>query len=208
MDVMRTLSMRMFGHPRGLLGRIGGAVMARMNWPAAAWGVELLQLRDNEQVLEVGCGPGVAIELLASAAPGVRVAGVDPSRLMVRLATERNAAVIARQAAGVQARPAQRRQVPPRPSGSPCRHPRRSLRCRVPDGSGCRALDRDVADGVGGGAGRAGSPVMTPPVAEFHARPGLVDLAGGHCGRHERHLSAILAAHRTDRDKLVHGCTR
>ena len=97
MEVTRTLLLRMFGLPEGLLGRLGGVVMARMNWPAAAWGVELLRLAEDEKVLEIGFGPGVAIELLACAAPGVRVAGVDPSNVMVRQATERNAAAIGRQ---------------------------------------------------------------------------------------------------------------
>jgi ubiquinone/menaquinone biosynthesis C-methylase UbiE len=98
MDVASTILMRMFGRPQGMLGKLGGTVMARMNRPAAAWGIELLGLRENETVLEIGFGPGVAIELLARAAPDIRVAGIDPSSEMVGQAARRNAAAIARHA--------------------------------------------------------------------------------------------------------------
>jgi ubiquinone/menaquinone biosynthesis C-methylase UbiE len=97
MDVGSKLLMRAFGRPEGLLGRLGGRVMGRMNRPAAAWGVELLGPQEGEHLLEIGFGPGVAVEILA-AAPGVRVAGIDPSDVMHRQATRRNAAAIARQA--------------------------------------------------------------------------------------------------------------
>ena len=88
--------MRMFGRPEGIPGRLGGIVMARMNRQAAAWGIGLLGLRASEKVLEIGFGPGVAIELLARAAPDVRIAGIDPSSEMVGQAARRNAAAIAR----------------------------------------------------------------------------------------------------------------
>ena len=96
MDAARTILMRMFGRPEGLLGRLGGIVMGRMNREAAAFGIGLLGLRENERVLEIGFGPGVAIEFLASSAPSIRIAGIDPSRAMVGQAARRNAAAIAR----------------------------------------------------------------------------------------------------------------
>jgi hypothetical protein len=96
MDVARTILMRMFGRPQGMLGKLGGTVMARMNRPAAAWGIGLLELRPGEKVLEIGFGPGVAIELLARGAPDIQVAGIDPSSEMVGQAA--NAAAIARHA--------------------------------------------------------------------------------------------------------------
>jgi ubiquinone/menaquinone biosynthesis C-methylase UbiE len=98
MDVARTILMRMFGRPEGMLGKLGGTVMARMNRQAAAWGIELLGLRASEKVLEIGFGPGVAIELLARAAPDLRITGIDPSPEMVGQAARRNAAAIARNA--------------------------------------------------------------------------------------------------------------
>jgi ubiquinone/menaquinone biosynthesis C-methylase UbiE len=86
--------LRMFGRPKGLLGRLGGVVLARFNRGFAEEIVALLKVRASERVLEVGFGPGVGIELLASAAANGKVAGVDPSKEMVEQASARNAAAI------------------------------------------------------------------------------------------------------------------
>lgn len=83
-----------FGRPRGILGRLGGAVMARRNREVNAWVVGLLDLAPDHQVLEVGFGPGVAIEALAQAVPRGRVCGVDPSAQMVLMAQRRNRAPV------------------------------------------------------------------------------------------------------------------
>jgi hypothetical protein len=60
--------MQMFGRPRGVLGRLGGVIMARMNQQCAAWVIDLLEVQPHDRILEVGFGPGVGIELLAKAA--------------------------------------------------------------------------------------------------------------------------------------------
>src|SRR5919109_2100397 len=86
--------LRMFGRPTGVLGRIGGLILARFNRAFAEEIVALLDVRAAERVLEVGFGPGVAIELLTSAASVAKVAGVDPSTEMVEQASARNAAAI------------------------------------------------------------------------------------------------------------------
>jgi ubiquinone/menaquinone biosynthesis C-methylase UbiE len=90
MRLTRKLLLRMFGRPQGRLGRLGGRIMARLNRDVAVWVVGLLDLRPNDRVLEVGFGPGVAIELLASLLPAGRVSGVDASPEMVEQATERS----------------------------------------------------------------------------------------------------------------------
>jgi SAM-dependent methyltransferase len=92
MSVGRNILMRMFGRPRGLLGRLGGILMARANQPHAVWVISLLDVRQEDNVLEVGFGPGVAIELLAGSAQ--HVAGIDPSSAMLGQATQRNAEAI------------------------------------------------------------------------------------------------------------------
>lgn len=86
--------LRMFGRPRGLLGRLGGIVLARTNRSFAQEIVALLQIRASERILEVGFGPGVGIELLTRAASEGKVAGVDPSEEMVEQARARNAAAL------------------------------------------------------------------------------------------------------------------
>jgi ubiquinone/menaquinone biosynthesis C-methylase UbiE len=94
MTVAGAILMRTFGRPQGLLGRLGGIILARANRPFAQEVVALLDVRASEKVLEVGFGPGVGIELLAEAARTGRIAGIDPSREMVEQAARRNASAI------------------------------------------------------------------------------------------------------------------
>ncbi|HEU0158224.1 MAG TPA: class I SAM-dependent methyltransferase [Hyphomicrobiaceae bacterium] len=90
----RNLLMRLFGRPKGLLGRLGGLMMARMNRDAAVEVIGLLGVRSDDSLLEIGFGPGVAIQLLVERVPGVRIAGVDPSLEMLSQASARNAAAL------------------------------------------------------------------------------------------------------------------
>ena len=43
--------------------------MARTNQKCAAWVIALLDIQPHDRVLEVGFGPGVGIQLLASRRP-------------------------------------------------------------------------------------------------------------------------------------------
>ena len=94
MSVVRGVLIRTFGRPKGVLGRLGGIIMARTNQECAAWVIGLLEIQRNDKVLEVGFGPGVGIRLLAGLASAGYVAGVDASGEMVQQATARNANVI------------------------------------------------------------------------------------------------------------------
>jgi ubiquinone/menaquinone biosynthesis C-methylase UbiE len=95
MSFGNSILLRMFGRPQGLLGRLGGVILARANRSFAKEIVTLLDVHASERVLEIGFGPGVGIELLASVAPMGKIAGVDPSAEMVGQARARNAAAIA-----------------------------------------------------------------------------------------------------------------
>ncbi|WP_046472190.1 class I SAM-dependent methyltransferase [Allosalinactinospora lopnorensis] len=79
-----------FALPRGLIGHLAGWIMARANRAQNTEVAGFLGIGDEEDVLEVGHGPGVLIELLARHR-GVTVTGVDPSSEMVRMALRRNA---------------------------------------------------------------------------------------------------------------------
>jgi ubiquinone/menaquinone biosynthesis C-methylase UbiE len=94
MSIAHSLLMRMFGRPQGILGRLGGIIMARMNLQCAIWVIDLLGIQPNDSVLEVGFGPGVCIQLLARSVPAGYIAGVDPSEEMVRQAKAQNVKAI------------------------------------------------------------------------------------------------------------------
>jgi ubiquinone/menaquinone biosynthesis C-methylase UbiE len=83
-----------FRKPSGLLGRLFGNGMARGNEPEARWTVELLNIQPDMRVLEIGFGPGVAIQYAAEQAVQGRVSGIDYSETMVQVARKRNASAI------------------------------------------------------------------------------------------------------------------
>jgi ubiquinone/menaquinone biosynthesis C-methylase UbiE len=91
---MQSVLMRMFGRPRGVLGRLGGLIMARMNADCGAWVADLLEIGSNDSVLEIGFGPGAVVQFVANLAPEGHVAGIDTSREMVEQARARNAIAI------------------------------------------------------------------------------------------------------------------
>ena len=92
MSTMRNILMRMFGRPRGFLGKLGGIIMARTNEECGSWVIKLLDIGPSESVLEVGFGPGVIIQRLSNLAG--HVAGIDPSHEMLQQARVRNAEAI------------------------------------------------------------------------------------------------------------------
>ena len=94
MRLVESILMRAFGCPTGVLGRLGGRIMARTNQWMARRTIALLDVQPGDKVLEIGFGPGVGTQLLARAASSGWVAGVDPSQEMVEQATVRNAAGI------------------------------------------------------------------------------------------------------------------
>ena len=87
---------RMFGRPQGVLGRLGGIIMACMNRNLAGRTIALLDVQPHDRVLEIGFGPGVGIELLSGVVSSGHVAGVDVSEEMVEQARIRNVEAIQR----------------------------------------------------------------------------------------------------------------
>lgn len=85
-----------FGRPSGFWGSVAGTVMAhrRSNRERARDTVELLDLRPGDRVLEIGFGPGVAIQRIAELGGDVSVVGIDHSAVMLRQASRRNARAI------------------------------------------------------------------------------------------------------------------
>jgi SAM-dependent methyltransferase len=82
-----------FGRPTGLVGGAAGLLMAHRpsNRKRNEWAVSLLGVRPDDRVLEIGCGPGLAIRELSRIAHAGHVCGIDHSEVMLRQARRRNA---------------------------------------------------------------------------------------------------------------------
>lgn len=75
---------------RGPLGRLIAFIMARETWGDNLAAIDALDIQPTDRVLDIGCGQGRALTELARRAPRGRVAGIDPSELMVEIAVQRN----------------------------------------------------------------------------------------------------------------------
>ncbi|NNJ11605.1 class I SAM-dependent methyltransferase [Chloroflexales bacterium ZM16-3] len=83
-----------FGNPHGLGGRLAGWLMALTNRDLNTWAVDQLAVRPGDHVLEIGFGPGLAVQTLARRARHGQVDGIDVSPLMVEQAVRRNATMV------------------------------------------------------------------------------------------------------------------
>lgn len=76
------------------MGALVGHLMAFKNGERSEWLIPLLDILPNHRVLEIGFGPGVDVWRVSNREPGVLVAGVDHSAVMVAQARKRNASAI------------------------------------------------------------------------------------------------------------------
>jgi len=81
-------------HAKGPLGRLIAWIMARETHHDNLRAIEALDLDPSDHVLDVGTGHGRALSALAIRTPGGVVTGIDPSELMVEIATTRNASLV------------------------------------------------------------------------------------------------------------------
>jgi len=86
-----------FRRPHGLLGRVAGSIMANRpsNRQRNLWTVDLLRIRTDDGVLEIGIGPGVALAACVERLVAGMVTGLDHSQTMIDQAENRNKAAIA-----------------------------------------------------------------------------------------------------------------
>jgi ubiquinone/menaquinone biosynthesis C-methylase UbiE len=81
-----------FGKPSGVLGHLAGLIMAKRssNIERNEWGISLLNIQPSDHILEIGFGPGVAIQKMCDLVTDGVIYGIDHSELMVRKASDRN----------------------------------------------------------------------------------------------------------------------
>lgn len=96
-DRVRRAVVRQFHNPTGPGGHVVGWITGHRSSNVARnrWAVGLLDVPADARVLELGCGPGVALAALAERAKEGLVVGVDHSPVMIRHAERRNAAAVA-----------------------------------------------------------------------------------------------------------------
>lgn len=103
---------RQAARPSGVLGWLLGRVMAVETAEANRLALELLKPSRTDRVLEIGFGHGATIERLSRIVDEGVIAGIDVSHAMLRLASRRNCAAIAR--GGVQLSVGSAEQLPHR----------------------------------------------------------------------------------------------
>ena len=81
------------GNPANPAGEAGAEMLARMNashGPLTEWGLSLIQVPEDADTLDIGCGGGATLRRLAARAPRGRVTGMDYSEVAVACSTELN----------------------------------------------------------------------------------------------------------------------
>ncbi|TPI25063.1 class I SAM-dependent methyltransferase [Mesorhizobium sp. B3-2-1] len=83
-----------FSMPEGMCGRVTGAVMGLINHLPNRRAIEILDIAEQDDVLEIGFGPGFALREMSKRVRSGTITGVDLSPVMVRQAQVRNRAAI------------------------------------------------------------------------------------------------------------------
>ena len=86
-----------FKQPHGALVHLAGIIMANRpsNLVRNLWTVDLLDCQSTDRVLEIGCGPGIALKACVERVRHGHVTGLDHSSTMIDLARNRLQAAIA-----------------------------------------------------------------------------------------------------------------
>ena len=94
---LATRLLSQFHRPRGALGHVAAWILAnrKSNRERNLWSVGLLEIAPHDRVLEIGCGPGVALHAISELTPRGFAAGVDHSATILAHARRRNARAIA-----------------------------------------------------------------------------------------------------------------
>lgn len=80
--------------PSGILGRLFGMGMGRINRGVNDWVISLLELQPRDHVLEIGFGPGKAIHQVLGLVSNGKVSGLDMSSTMLAQAMRLNRAAV------------------------------------------------------------------------------------------------------------------
>ncbi|WP_406534510.1 class I SAM-dependent methyltransferase [Methanobrevibacter sp.] len=76
------------GNPQGKLGNMQLKSMNKEHTPVSLWGLKHLDIKDDDIILDIGCGGGMNVKRMAEKAK--KVFGIDYSIVSVELSTEVN----------------------------------------------------------------------------------------------------------------------
>ncbi|MDI1461120.1 methyltransferase domain-containing protein [Catellatospora sp. KI3] len=83
-----------FKKPTGFYGRLVGHLMTVQHRTLTDWTIDQMGIADGDDILDIGCGSGMALGLMAARDTTGTLAGIDYSPVMVDLAAKRNAAAV------------------------------------------------------------------------------------------------------------------
>lgn len=86
---------RQLEHPRGAAGLLVGRLMRLANDRPTRLAVERMDIGAADRLLDLGCGSGQALALMAARAPRGQIVGLDQSDAMLRQAARLNSRAIA-----------------------------------------------------------------------------------------------------------------
>jgi ubiquinone/menaquinone biosynthesis C-methylase UbiE len=81
---------KQFGNPSGWSGYLVGWILATKNRQRVDWAVKMLNAQPADKILEIGCGPGVAVQQIASRLTTGNITAIDRSAVMIAMAMKRN----------------------------------------------------------------------------------------------------------------------
>ncbi|KAB1439798.1 class I SAM-dependent methyltransferase [Candidatus Galacturonibacter soehngenii] len=77
-------------NPRGWLGKTMLNIMNQAHNKMTVWGLEKVQLKDKDVILDIGCGGGQTLKILSSLISNGTIYGVDYSEKAVATSTDKN----------------------------------------------------------------------------------------------------------------------
>ena len=81
-------------YPKGIFGKIVFAVMTKSTIAPARWTVDLMEIKPDDDIIEIGFGNGANIKLLLQKADKGSVTGIEISDTAMEMASKKNAKAI------------------------------------------------------------------------------------------------------------------
>jgi ubiquinone/menaquinone biosynthesis C-methylase UbiE len=88
--MLNNLLAKQFQKPSGILGKYISNKLLKLNATTNDWVIENCEIKPSDQILELGYGPGYAIEKIAQGLDTGKISGIDFSKLMHKHASRRN----------------------------------------------------------------------------------------------------------------------